>query len=51
MQSQYELARLLLAEGDQRNLPRGRALLAEAREGAQAMGLAPLLRAIDALRS
>ena len=48
VQSQYELARLLVAEGPQRDLARARALLAEAHEQAIAMGLNPLVRLITA---
>jgi tetratricopeptide (TPR) repeat protein len=48
VQSQYELARLLLREGELRDVSRARALLADAHEAAIALGLAPLLRAITA---
>ena len=48
VRSQYELGRLLAGEGALRDITRARALLAEARETALALGLAPLLRRIDA---
>jgi len=50
VQSQYELGRLLLAQGELRDPSRARALLGDARETAIGLGLTPLVRAIDACR-